>query len=323
MRHTARGLMFWTLIAAEIIAIAGLGAFIFWQFDNPHSVFEIRKEDVVAAAGEFAHMYEPKPSSVGFGNNHPDWLPRPPQNTINQDALNERYDYAVEKPASTYRIVTLGDSHTFGVYVENEENYSEILEDMLNEKLQCANIRKFEVLNLGVPGYDVQYMVERFRLRGEKYTPDLVTLLLQDRQFEQHREYLKPLLDRHSEGKNAGDVQVWTDIWTASVEEMYRQIPKEQIEAYELSAFPRLAGMHEGSILMVPFGLSDRLRGSLQSFATERGDAFFTDPVPNLWQVSGAFPDGHPNPAGHRIIAELIFDYLARTNLIGCERAGL
>ena len=311
--------VFWALVLTEVLAIGALGLVIFYTSKGLASVYKINQADVIAAAGSFLYMYEPAPSTVGFGNNQPSWLAKIPDNTINKDSLNERYDYVLEKPSSAYRIITLGDSHTFGVYVENSENYSEVLEDMLNERLACTNIKKFEVLNLGVPGYDVQYMVERFNIRGAKYDPDLVTLLLQDRQFEQDRERLKPLLARASEGKNVADTEVWTEVWTSAAAALSQETAKEDIEAYELSALPRLATMHNGSILMIPFGLSDKLRTAVASFASKAGDAHMTDPVPDLWAACGSLPDGHPNPVGHRIIAELLFDYLTQTNLIDCK----
>jgi hypothetical protein len=53
--------------------------------------------------------------------------------TFNQDGLNERYDYNTTKPDGIFRIITLGDSFTFGHFVDTKDNWTERLEDLLNE----------------------------------------------------------------------------------------------------------------------------------------------------------------------------------------------
>jgi len=72
-----------------------------------------------------------------------------------------------------YRIVTMGDSSTFGWGVETEEAYPMVLLDILRRRHPGMNI---EVVNMGVCGYSSlqgKIMMER---EGLKYAPDLVTL---------------------------------------------------------------------------------------------------------------------------------------------------
>jgi len=94
--------------------------------------------------------------------------------TINRDALNERFNYPIKKEKGTYRIMALGDSLTYGLYVNTNKNWTELLEDKLNKDFKFPNIKKFEVINLGVDGYDIEYTVERYKIRGKKYNPDLI-----------------------------------------------------------------------------------------------------------------------------------------------------
>jgi lysophospholipase L1-like esterase len=94
--------------------------------------------------------------------------------TINKDTLNERYDYSVKKQPGVFRIMTIGDSFTYGLYTNTDRNWTELLEDKLNADLRCQKSRKVEVINLAVNGYDITYTVERFLKRGIKYNPDLV-----------------------------------------------------------------------------------------------------------------------------------------------------
>lgn len=42
------------------------------------------------------------------------------------------YEYTIEKPQNTYRIIVLGDSFTFGLGVELNETYPKLLEESIN-----------------------------------------------------------------------------------------------------------------------------------------------------------------------------------------------
>ena len=94
--------------------------------------------------------------------------------SINSDSLNENSEYTIKKDQNVFRIIALGDSYTFGLYVNTEDNWTALLESKLNNSLKCKKNKKFEIINLGVYGYDIQFSSERFRLRGRKYDPDLV-----------------------------------------------------------------------------------------------------------------------------------------------------
>src|SRR3989344_2460167 len=64
--------------------------------------------------GKLLYFYEPKPNSIDKPN---EWVSFGPwEATINADALNERYDYDIHKPENVFRIITLGDSFTYGLY---------------------------------------------------------------------------------------------------------------------------------------------------------------------------------------------------------------
>jgi lysophospholipase L1-like esterase len=83
------------------------------------------------------------------------------------------YEYSPEKPANTYRIIALGDSHTFGVGVNLTDSYPKILEQLLNEK---NDSQKYEVLNFGIPGANLVEKIEFLKEKGLSFNPDLVIL---------------------------------------------------------------------------------------------------------------------------------------------------
>lgn len=71
------------------------------------------------------------------------------------------------------RIVILGDSYTFGWGVDGDSTYPTVLEKQLNDGLRE---RPFEVLNLGVSGYNTQDEAVVLEHKGLLWRPDLIVL---------------------------------------------------------------------------------------------------------------------------------------------------
>lgn len=76
-----------------------------------------------------------------------------------------------EKPAGIFRIICLGDSSTFGMNVERSKAYPRVLAALLDERMPG----RYQVLNLGVPGYTGRQGLELIRQQVVSYEPDLVT----------------------------------------------------------------------------------------------------------------------------------------------------
>jgi len=79
-----------------------------------------------------------------------------------------------EKPEDVFRIMVLGDSISFGWWVEREKTFPAILQRALSEK--CRKNRRVEVLNTGVIGYSTRQERIFFEKMGYKFKPDLVIL---------------------------------------------------------------------------------------------------------------------------------------------------
>jgi len=75
-----------------------------------------------------------------------------------------------EKGAGVTRIAVIGDSIAFGYWVEEKDAFPRQLEAML------GGPRHAEVLNFGVPGYDLEQYVETIRARALAFSPDLVVV---------------------------------------------------------------------------------------------------------------------------------------------------
>ncbi len=89
---------------------------------------------------------------------------------INSRRLRDR-EHAVGKRPGTYRIVTLGDSFTFGWGVDVGETWWAELERHMAQRLSPTPV---EVINLGVYMYTFDQQVQRLEEFGLAYEPDLI-----------------------------------------------------------------------------------------------------------------------------------------------------
>ncbi len=104
---------------------------------------------------------------------------------------SQRYDYAnqsagyrtnslglrnrevsLDKRADEYRILSLGESTTYGYGVGNDDTYSARLEAMLNS--EAGTKQQFQVINAGVPAWSSFQSLMFLKERGIKLKPDMV-----------------------------------------------------------------------------------------------------------------------------------------------------
>ena len=79
-------------------------------------------------------------------------------------------DISYEKPRGTRRVLVVGDSLTFGLYVENDETYPSVLESMYAEEGA-----KIQVLNAGYAGgWSPDEHYAWLLNEGLKFNPDVI-----------------------------------------------------------------------------------------------------------------------------------------------------
>lgn len=304
----------------EIVLISGLIFNIFVKKDIASSgvyEHEINKKVITSSEeGGLKFFYEPKPNSVDTET--PKNIKNHAKYTINADSLNERYDYTTSKPPRSYRIITLGDSVTYGLYVDTEKNWTELLEDKLNSELKCDNVSKFEIINLGVQGYDNQYSFERFKKRGLKYDADMVIWMQVD--MWRVNELMRPRIE-----------SIFIDLGSEKTKgyDKFLQARNEIIQKYgskflvnkQFESIQDLGKIYKGNVLLVPYWtitFSQR-----QLLAKEASKLTYGSVIANpssLKDNGGVFEnDPHPNEKGHIIIADDIFSYLKSSTFAGCN----
>ena len=83
-------------------------------------------------------------------------------------------DFAVPKPPNTIRILSLGDSRTFGWGLSDSETYSARLQEGLQKRLGTSE--RVEVINAGVNAWSYPQMNAFFHGRALSWQPDVVIL---------------------------------------------------------------------------------------------------------------------------------------------------
>lgn len=147
-------------------------------------------------------IYEPDPKLYWRLKPNQDCFTKVDHRPVHINALGTRGpEFQMEKPAGTFRILSLGDSRTFGWGLAEEETYSRRLEHLLKE-FQGANIehpmaekppspsdgergnrpqslseaKRVEVINAGVNAWSYSQMAVYFRDAGLRFQPDVVML---------------------------------------------------------------------------------------------------------------------------------------------------
>ncbi|MCX7959219.1 MAG: SGNH/GDSL hydrolase family protein [Deltaproteobacteria bacterium] len=95
--------------------------------------------------------------------------------TIKINSLGLRgSEIQTEKPPETIRILIIGDSATFGAGVQNEEEtIPGRLQKRLNDEPYLKG-KRFEVINGGVPGYDIQEIYFHYKYKLKQLKSDIV-----------------------------------------------------------------------------------------------------------------------------------------------------
>lgn len=145
----------------------------------------------------------PEPSPVGLRDTDPEWLvnarlafrngmfiedkdclwrPKPgirsptgprrlwgPNDLVLNSHGHRSPERPAAKPAGTKRVLILGGSHPFGMYVSETEVYSAVLERLLNERGGT-----WEVLNAASPGHTTWQGAKYLEAHGYAFQPDIV-----------------------------------------------------------------------------------------------------------------------------------------------------
>jgi nucleotide-binding universal stress UspA family protein len=89
----------------------------------------------------------------------------------NNRGLRDTRNFTYDKPPATLRVLSLGDSHTQGYEVRQDETFSAVLERYLERQGIKA-----QVLNAGVSGFSTAEELVYLQNEGIRYQPDVVVV---------------------------------------------------------------------------------------------------------------------------------------------------
>lgn len=86
-------------------------------------------------------------------------------------------DFQRQPGAGVYRVLALGDSLAYGLFLDEARSFPRHLERVLQKRRQ-PGARRVEVLNMGVPGYSIIQQAEQLAVKGLALDPQLVVLMV-------------------------------------------------------------------------------------------------------------------------------------------------
>jgi len=254
------------------------------------------------------------------------------------------------KPRNEFRILSMGESTTWGQGVRVFETYNEVLQKKLNA---AAQDRRFEVINAGVGAYSLFQSYLYFTYRGHELKPDMVLL------YHERNDFLPAgVWDR----RNFFFDVAWTDkeryderrpyLWLLSAlyhSRLYLWARNRSVESrYDPKKDPfrysstkvlfradhrdrrlaldqiRLVCRDLGITLVIIHPMYDRWPRHRQNCLLERYTEQHRVPFIDLHELVDAKAHGekfwldgsHPSALGHRVYAQAIYDYLVKKGLV-------
>jgi lysophospholipase L1-like esterase len=316
------------VVTIQILLIAAICSILYFNFQGKTlgvtSVNSLSNKNLLFSKDVLENFYEPSPDSEetvdlsSLGSKYSYSV----KYKINEDGLNQLMNFPVEDSGNKFRIVILGDSFTFGQNVNTQDNYPSKLQKLLDEKCQ----KRFEVLNLGVGGYDIQFAVERFKERGIKYDPDLVIwLIIGDDLMRMSNLIIPKISEIRKELEESGEYERYikhgrfNPAWTQAREEVIEQLGGEDaVLRLQREYLNEFAKYFKKKLIVATFPYTkEREKNFLKEFVNSRENTIFYDDVPI--HSDNTFPDGHPNERGHQIIAKDLFNFLEDHKLTSCN----
>jgi len=274
---------------------------------------------IYSPTAQLKYFYESARGTIEV--DQPSWLPYPATYTLTSDGLNEQHDYPVKRAPHTFRIMTLGDSFTFGQYVNTADNWPDKLEDLF--QTNCQGTTQVQVINLGEAGYDVQYIAHRFKIRGVKYNPDLIIWLESGSGFDRIMELMEPYLSKDPTitYKTESNGFLYDTQWRETVNAIHAKYSDRQIFTQISAAwsdFFRSRGVTKTVIAtFADIDLINKIK--LKYWTYNQPNTWLDENIPGINGAGYVVRDGHPNVQGQDLIAQSIFQYLILNHLAMCS----
>lgn len=243
--------------------------------------------------------------------------------TYNERGLRDRP--ILPKAPGEYRILALGDSVTFGWGVDQDKTFTARLESLLEERLH----RPVRVINSGVGGYNTVQEMTYFKREGIALQPDLVMLTYVQNDIEVNRGPFDPWAQGSLWGKSFPDmvIAVVGKLWFYRLMHHAYNYAMPTLQPTSVASSPQegvgwrqsMAALRELTMICeerhIPLIVFFHRLDSSENQPLFEGVVQHVQGVPvmDMGQWYGELSvsslvnskvDGHPNAAGHRVMAE-------------------
>ena len=237
-------------------------------------------------------------------------------------------DYTMTKSEDAYRVALLGASYVMGAGVENDETFESLLEARLNEELDSTGIRNYELLNFSVGGYGLIQQVTVAQEQVFDFEPDVVLYIAQPGEVRRaverflpallnghkiHSPFLKDAIKKSGITKDMKRAEAKDRLYAISddlVEWGYRriaQLARKNGAVPVLVYLPNTARKFEAEEIEYLEALAQQI-----GYQTINLEGVYENYTLDALQIAPW--DLHPNPKGHQLIADKLYQELQRNS---------
>jgi lysophospholipase L1-like esterase len=312
---------FYIIVISEIISILTIGHYLYIRYRKPVLKANILGESTTPKkikikyencnkSTPFKYYCEPIKNTIW--EEKPSWLDKSVSYNINSNGFNSTINYEFAKKADTFRIMAIGDSHTFGIWVNTMENYPSILENLLNNSNGCGRYKHFEVLNLSLPADDVAHSTYRYKTQGEIYQPDLIIWYIKADDFFENEDEIFTLQSECAKKSISNDTVYCGQ---KGYDDYYKTANYNLKLADNFKAIKDFSNSIPNKILFFMYKDEEKTASALIN--TLKNNHIYT--LNNLsYGDIPRFAEGHPNTDGYKLIAEVINNYIL-SDIIKCR----
>jgi hypothetical protein len=239
--------------------------------------------------------------------------------STNRFGLRDR-DYEEVPPAGTLRVALLGSSVVVGSGVGDGENFESLLEERLNREATDRARGRFEILNFAVGGYGPLEQVVTVEKKVLASRSSVLLYAAHDSDEERAVAHLAKAVYRrvtipYPELRDIAAIAADSPSEEAAAVRLRPRGRDIVAWAYRHIASQCLNNGIRATWMFLPAPHRDRARiGYLKQLAEEAGfEAFdFSDAFANLdlTRLTVSEVDYHPNPRGHQVLADRLYDVL-------------
>ena len=236
-------------------------------------------------------------------------------------------EYALAKTPSTFRIAMMGPSFVMGWGVADGEPFEAVLESELDSLARSVG-RQVEILNFGVIAYGLAQSVYRVDQDALEFSPDLIVLSVHVNDLALLQHHIERVQKEGVAIPDAALGRLLAGVGFGHPEDGLQLRPiEEQIDLRLFQWAREIGAKVHARVVVAAFGFAGAGRGNLAT--TFRAAREIAMPVIDCGNVfDGKRPeefresetDGHPNAAGHRLIARCLSDQMKeRATTLGLE----